>query len=147
VRTSLRVTLLALAVVVVGAPGAPPRASGPAYRVIVNAANAASAIDRRFLMEVFLKKSTRWPDGGTVRPVDQGADSPTRQRFSDEILGRSVPAVKSYWQQALFAGRDLPPPELDSDDEVVRFVQRFAGAIGYVSAAANVDRVKVLTLK
>jgi ABC-type phosphate transport system substrate-binding protein len=150
VRTSLRISLLVIAAVVVGAAGAPSRASGPAaFRIIVNPANGASAVDRRFLLEVFLKKTTRWPDGAAVRPVDQNADSPTRQRFSDEILGRSVSAVKSYWQQALFAGRDLPPPELDGDDDVVKFVQRFAGAIGYVSASANVnvDRVKVLTIK
>ena len=50
-------------------------------------------------------------------------------------------------QQQIFAGRDLPPPELDSDDEVVKYVLRYPGAIGYVSAGANVGAAKIVTVK
>jgi hypothetical protein len=127
---------------------APTQASAPpAFRLIVNPANGATAVERRFVLEAFLKKTTRWPDGSLIRPVDENAESTSRQRFSDELLGRSVSAVKSYWQQAVFAGRDLPPPELDSDDDVVRYVLRYAGAIGYVSGVANIERVKVLSVR
>jgi hypothetical protein len=124
-----------------------PATAPPAYRVIVNPANPASAVDRRFVAEAFLKKTTRWSDGTPIRPADQGADRPARQRFSEEVIGRSVAAVKTYWQQAVFSGRDLPPPELDSDDDVVRWVLKHEGAIGYVSGAANVERVKALSLR
>jgi ABC-type phosphate transport system substrate-binding protein len=122
-------------------------ASGVSFRVVVNASNSASAFDRRFLAEAFLKKATRWADGSTIRPVDLNGESPVRQRFSEDVLGRPVVAVKNYWQQNLFSGRDLPPPELDTDDEVVRFVAKHDGAIGYVSGAANVERVKIVTVR
>jgi ABC-type phosphate transport system substrate-binding protein len=134
------------AVIALAAPA--PRASTPAgYRVIVNASNPASAADRRFLADIFLKKVTRWSTGDATKPVDQGPDAAVRQRFSDDVLGRSVSAVKSYWAQLVFSGRDLPPPELDDDDEVVRFVAKHVGGVGYVSAAAAVDRVKVLNIR
>ena len=78
------------AVVALAAPA--PRASTPvAYRVIVNASNPASAADRRFLADVFLKKVTRWSTGDATKPVDQGPDTAVRQRFSEDVLGRSVP--------------------------------------------------------
>jgi ABC-type phosphate transport system substrate-binding protein len=141
-----RVALLFLASLPVGMTGA-SHAAGTAYRIIVNPATPQNAIDRRVLAEIFLKKVTRWNTGDTIHPVDQHPDSPARQRFSDEILGRSVAAVRNFWAQAVFAGRDVPPPELDDDDEVVRFVLKHAGAVGYVSAAANVDRVKVLGVR
>jgi hypothetical protein len=47
----------------------------------------------------------------------------------------------------VFSGRELPPPELENDEEVVRFVAKNAGGVGYVSPAANVERVKVLTVR
>ena len=118
-----------------------------AYRVIVNPANPAKSVDRRFLVEAFLKKTTRWGHDEAIRPVDQGPDSPVRGRFSEEVMGRSVAAVKNYWQQQIFSGRDVPPPELDSDEEVVRFVLRHPGAIGYVSNTADIGAAKVVVVQ
>jgi ABC-type phosphate transport system substrate-binding protein len=63
------------------------------------------------------------------------------------VLKRSVAAVKSYWQQKVFSGQNVPPPELDSDQQVVTFVLRNPGAVGYVSSAANVEGVKTLSLR
>ena len=151
---ALRFKVVALPVLVVGAfvvAGGlvAPRSAGapPVFHVIVNPANGTSMVERRFVAEAFLKKTTRWPDGELIRPVDQGPDSAVRQRFSDEMLGRSTAAVKSYWQQILFAGRALPPPELDGDEAVVRYVLKYVGAVGYVSGTANVERVKTIVVK
>jgi hypothetical protein len=91
-----------------------------------------------------LKKSTRWPGGEPIRPVDLGTESPTRRRFSEEVLSRSVVAVKSYWQQMIFSGRAVPPPELESDEEVMRYVGKYPGAIGYISGATEPAGVKVV---
>jgi ABC-type phosphate transport system substrate-binding protein len=121
--------------------GAPP------FRVIAHPDNPISSIDRRYLADVFLKKTTRWPNGDVVQPVDLGPDSAARRRFSQDVIGKSVAVVKSYWQQMIFAGRNVPPPELDTDGEVVKYVLRYPGAVGYVSGGADVSSVKVLTLK
>jgi ABC-type phosphate transport system substrate-binding protein len=118
-----------------------------AYRLVAHPSNPTVSVDRRFLADAFLKKVTRWPTGERLRPVDLSAESLARKRFSDDVLNRSVPAVKSYWQQQIFSGRDVPPPELDSDEQVLQYVLKNPSALGYVSAAADVGQVKVLTLK
>ena len=143
-----RRTIVACAVVSLGAAVVgTSRAGSSGYRLIVNPGNPSNALDRRFLTEAFLKRTTRWPGGELIRPVDQGSDAAARRRFSDEVLNRSVAAVKSYWQQMIFSGRAIPPPELDSDEEVIRFVARHSGAIGYVSGAGDLSAVKAVTLK
>lgn len=119
----------------------------PVYRVIVHPRNELTSIDRKTVAQMFLKRTSHWRDGELVRPVDLDAESPVRRRFSEEVLGRSVAAVKSYWQQMIFAGRDVPPPEMDSDDDVTKYVLRHPGAIGYVSPAANLGGAKVITLR
>jgi hypothetical protein len=65
-----------------------------------------------------------------------------RARFSQQVLGRSVGAVQAYWQQRIFSGSDIPPPEVDSDQKVVDFVLRNEGAVGYVSGSANLNGAK-----
>jgi hypothetical protein len=122
-------------------------AAPSSYRLIANPSCPVSAVNRAFVSQVFLKKVRRWPDGEAIQPVDLDPRSAVRQNWSAEVLSRSVEAVRIYWQQMIFSGRELPPPELRSDAEVVGYVLRRPGAIGYVSANANVQGAKVLTLR
>jgi len=121
--------------------------STPPYQVIVNAANGVVSVDRKFLSDTFLKKTTRWGNGELIRPVDQHALSEVRRRFTEQVLNRSVTAVRSYWQQVIFSGRDVPPPELAGDAEVVEYVNQHTGAIGYVSGGASTAGAKVVAVR
>jgi ABC-type phosphate transport system substrate-binding protein len=106
------------------------------YRIIVNAQNSVDSLDRRFVADIYLKKVKHWPEDGTIQPVDLRPDSATRRFFSEDVLARSVMGVKSYWQRLIFSGTDVPPPELKSEQEVIRYVSQHAESIGYVSGAA-----------
>jgi hypothetical protein len=119
----------------------------PEFLVIAHAANPYREVSEQFVAEAMLKKTTRWSHGENIRPVDLPATSPVRQRFSRRVLKRSVAAVRSYWQQRIFTGRDVPPPELDSDEAVVRYVSKHVGAIGYVGPHAKLGEAKLLTLR
>ncbi len=136
---------MAVSVALLGDPSA-GEASAGAYRVIVNPANPVQHVERRFLAQVFLKKVTLWPDGESIHPVDLPPDSPVRHTFVEDVLGRSISAVKSYWQALIFSGRTLPPPELDSEKEIVSYVLGHRGAIGYVSDHADIGSAKVLSV-
>jgi hypothetical protein len=119
----------------------------PEFQLIAHAANPHGEVSEQFVAEAMLKKTTRWSHGETIRPVDLPAASRVRQRFSQRVLKRSVAAVRSYWQQRIFTGRDVPPPELDSDEAVIRYVSKHAGAIGYVGANAKLGETKPLALR
>lgn len=116
------------------------------FKVIVNQSNTVSSLTAKEISHYFLKKETKWTNGDAVVPVDLSAKSGVREDFSNNIHGKSVSAIKSYWQQYVFAGKGTPPIEKNTDAEVVDFVKRNAGAIGYVSANADVSGVKVLTV-
>ena len=131
--------LIALAAAAVAAE--PPR---PAYVVIVHPANRVSRIDRKFLAEAFLRRATRWPDDTPIHPVDLGPDARARIRFSEDVLSRSVASVRSYWQQRIFSGQGLPPPELADDEAVVAYVLGHPEAVGYVAAGTALNGATVL---
>jgi len=120
---------------------------GSAFVVVVNDQNASAAMSRTVVSRFFLKKAARWENGAAVLPVDLPANSPIRDAFSREVLSKSVSSIKAYWQQQIFSGRDVPPPEKGDDAAVLEFVQSNPNAIAYVSAAATLPRgVKELTV-
>jgi ABC-type phosphate transport system substrate-binding protein len=116
------------------------------FKVIVNNDNPISAATKSEVSKWFLKKSTSWSTGGAIKAVDQAADSGVRADFTNAIHGKSVNAIKSYWQKKIFSGAGTPPPEVGSDAEVLSYVKSNPGAIGYVSATADVGGVKVLDI-
>jgi ABC-type phosphate transport system substrate-binding protein len=120
---------------------------GERFVVIVHPRLGQTSIDRDTVGDAFLKKQTRWDDGALIEPVDLDSQSNTRAAFSRAVLKRSVAAVRSYWQQRIFSGRGVPPPEMNSDEATVRYVATHAGGIGYVSRKADLKGVRSVTLR
>jgi len=118
------------------------------YKVVVNSSNTVSTLSRDSLSRMFLKKTTTWPNGQTVAPVDQATNAPSRRAFSKAILGRATNEVAAYWNQMIFSGRGLPPPTKASDSEVLAFVHDNPNAIGYVAGDAKLgEGVKAVTVQ
>jgi ABC-type phosphate transport system substrate-binding protein len=126
---------------------APATAAAGGYQVDVHPPHPAAAVPAAQLSRMFLKKLPKWDHGAAVVPVDQPVDAPVRAEFSKGVHGKAVAAVAAYWQQQIFAGRDVPPAEKAGDDAVLAFVRANPGAVGYVSAAATTTGVKVLEVK
>ena len=153
-RTVLRTATAALAAcLALAAPRSAPCGSRPevtggdAYRLVVNRANPATAIERSEAARLFLKKITSWPDGTPVAVVDQARTAPVRAAFSRDVHKKEVDAVVAYWATLVYSAREMPPPIKRSDAEVLEFVRHTPGALGYVSADAPVEGVKVVPLR
>lgn len=121
-------------------------AKADAFIVIVNAKNPATSVDKDRLSKMFLKKVKRWEVGdATVEPFDQLESTDVREAFTRAVHGKSISAIKSYWQRMIFSGRDVPPDEQDSDGEVMSEVAKDEGGVGYVSPSAKlIDGVKTI---
>lgn len=135
----LLLALTALAATVRAGESAPP-----AYLVIVHPESPLDSLNRRFLADAFLKKVTRWPDQSVIQPADLSPRSATREAFSKKVLKRSVAAVKAYWQQRIFSGRGVPPPQFGSEESVVTYVLEHQGAVGYVSDETDLKGAKAV---
>jgi ABC-type phosphate transport system substrate-binding protein len=117
------------------------------FAVIVNVANPVSTLSKDEVAKLFLKKTIAWKSGASASPVELPATAKVRESFAREVLNKSVAQVRSYWQQQIFSGRDVPPPEKPTEDDVLAFVRANPNAIGYVSRTANMGRgVKVVSL-
>lgn len=117
------------------------------FKVIVNSANSTTELDRTVASKLFLRQSSKFPNGTAAQPVDHDKSSALRESFSKTVLGRSASAVATFWQQQIFSGKEMPPPVKPSDAEVIAYIKATPGGIGYVSAGTPTDGVKVIDVK
>lgn len=118
------------------------------FKIIVHSDNPESELTRQEISKLFLKKRKKWKNTeDEVLPVDLSGDSPVRINFSKIVHGRKVSAIKSYWQKKIFSGRDIPPPELASDESVLKYIETQKFSIGYVSESTAIDTYKVKGLR
>lgn len=134
-------------VVALAALLAPVMSHAQDYQVVVNSANPTDILTKDQLGKMFLKKIVKWDTGTPIVPVDQTATSAVRASFNKAVHAKPASAIASYWQQQIFAGRDVPPAEKAGDAAVLAFVKANPGAIGYVSAGGSTDGVKVLSIR
>jgi ABC-type phosphate transport system substrate-binding protein len=126
--------LLAAGVLVVAVIGTAQATDS--FVVVVNASVVGTTVRRTDLAAVFLKKATRWGDGSPANPVDQSGTSPVRKDFSENVLRMPVMAVVQYWGRQLvsMAASVRPPTVKASDNEVLAYVAKTSGAVGYVAS-------------
>ena len=119
------------------------------FVVVVNASVAGTTVHRADLAAVFLKKALRWGDGSPANPVDQSGTSPVRKGFSESVLHMPVMGVVQYWGKQLvsMASSVRPPTVKGSDEEVMAYVAKTSGAVGYVAnGTALPPGVKAVTI-
>jgi len=119
------------------------------FVVVVNASVAGTTVHRTDLAAVFLKKAVRWGDGSPANPVDQSGTSPVRKGFSEAVLHMPVMGVVQYWGKQLvsMANSVRPPTVKASDEEVLAYVAKTSGAVGYIASATTLPPgVKAVTV-
>ncbi len=120
-------------------------AQGGGYKLVVNSSNPVTSMSREELSRIFLKKSTKFSDGRGASPVDLAVSAPARESFSKSVLGKPAAAVDAYWQQQIFSGRDVPPPQ-KSEAAAISFVRSNENGIAYVSSGADTAGLKVISV-
>lgn len=114
--------------------------------VIVHPSNTAS-VSQDDINKIFTGRAKSFTDGKAAEPLNLSEAVAVRGDFDQKALGRSSSQMKAYWSKLVFTGKGTPPKEMASEQEVLDAVAKNPAAIGYVSAAAVTDSVKVaLTL-
>jgi len=117
------------------------------FQIVVHPDNPVTRLDRVFVRDAFLKRIARWPNGEAIMPADLSPRSHVRTQFAQAVLGRPLTAVRMYWQQVVFSGRGVPPPEFDSDEAALRYVRSHRGAISYLSVTTSPGDARVVQLQ
>ena len=112
--------------------------------VVVSARSPVTALSPYQVADIFLGKSTRFPEGQQAVPIDQSEDAAARRRFYEAFANMSAAQVRARWSKIIFTGRGRPPLELANGAEVKKFLRENPNAIGYMDESLVDDSVKVL---
>jgi hypothetical protein len=115
-------------------------------KIIANSSVGASSISPEEVKGVFLVTKTSLSDGSHVEPVI-AKGGPAHEAFLKEFVGKSDSAFETYLRGLVFTGKASMPKTATSEAEMVAYVAKTKGAIGYVSADASTDGVKTLEVK
>lgn len=111
---------------------------------IVAATSSQTVLSKNEVMDIFLGKTTRFPDGKPAQPIDQIEGSPARDEFYRTFAGKSPAQIKAYWSKIIFTGRGQPPPEVSRSTDLKKRIVEHPGAIGYIEQRNVDDSVKVV---
>jgi ABC-type phosphate transport system substrate-binding protein len=109
--------------------------------VIVNSGNSTDKLTKSEVKLIYLRKITRrWNSiNKNIIPVDRKDSPEIRKDFLNTVLGMSEDELERYFTEQTYKYEDLPPLQLTSDAEVIDFVSKNIGAIGYV----NVNSISI----
>lgn len=123
------------------------RAADTSFVVIIHADNQITELERGFVRDVFLKKTTEWGSGTAIRPIELTSRYSARAEFVRDVIGKTPQQLKNYWNQQIFSGKGVPPPESDSAAAIAAYVVNNPGAIGYIPAGADPRGARVVRVK
>lgn len=112
-------------------------------KVVANPSVKADFISAAELRSVFLAETDTLKDGSHVEPVFE-REGAAHETFVKEYLKQTNASLRSHYGELVFTGKASMPKSFNLDAEVVAYVSKTRGAIGYVSASAVTAGVKVL---
>jgi len=121
------------------------QAHAAGVKVIANSSVSASTITAEEVKDVFLLDKDSL-GGSHVDPV-LSKGGPAHEAFLKEYLGKSDAVLQAFYRSLVFTGKASMPKTLGSDAEVVAYVAKTKGAVGYVSGDASTVGVKTLEVK
>jgi TonB family protein len=112
-------------------------------KIVANSDLKSDFITIDELRSVFLEETNSLRDGSKVEPVLQSGKS-VHEAFLKEYLNRGGSELRTYYLGLAFTGKGSVPKEFRSDSEVIAYIAKTKGAIGYVSNTTSAEGVKTL---
>ncbi len=113
-------------------------------KIVANPSIRPDSISPAELRSIFLQDQ-RSLDGYHVEPV-LAKSGAAHETFLRRYLGKNDDVLRTYYRTLIFTGTGAMPRFLDSDAEIVRYVAKTKGAVGYVNIDFPTQGVKVLAI-
>ena len=111
---------------------------------VVSSKSQITTLSKNQIVDIFLGKRTRFPDGSSAIPIDQAEGSTARAEFYTRLADMSPAQVKAFWARIIFTGRGQPPRTVATSLEAKRLVVEDTNAITYIDQDLVDSSVRVV---
>ena len=93
------------------------------------------------LTSIYRGKYSTWPNRQGTILVLPSKKNPSAGSVALYLYKTSITGMQKYWLSQVFQGRSNAPVFLDSDDEIIDYVEKNPGAIGIIRKTAVSDKL------
>lgn len=112
--------------------------------VVVSAASALRQLSQDEVVNIFLGRYRRLPNGDTALPIDQPESSPVRADFYRRLVNKDLNEINAYWSRLIFSGRTSPPLQASSSADVIVWLLGQPGGVAYVDRTQVDKRLRIV---
>lgn len=109
--------------------------------VVVSLDSPLKTVSQNELINIYMGRYRRLPSGDAALPVDV---SPLKARFYRALVNKDLAEINSYWARLIFSGQASPPVQMQNHDEMLQYVRRNPGALGFLDQTAVPDDVRIV---
>lgn len=113
--------------------------------VIANDDVLLTSIRGDVLKDIFIAKKTQWDNGQKINFATMKSCD-IQKAFLKTYIKKTPSQYQRYFRTLVFTGKGKIPRAFSTEAEVVSYVSKTSGAIGYVSSGAEAGSVKILTV-
>jgi ABC-type phosphate transport system substrate-binding protein len=118
--------------------------TSPCYAgVLVIGNKTLEAMDGALLRRIYTGRVVI-VQGKSIQPINLKTGNGSRDVFMKAVIKQSDDDYVAYWIVRRAIGKGTPPPELESDQEVLDYVRSTSGAVGYIDEGHLTSGVKIL---
>lgn len=114
--------------------------------IIANKNVSETNLNTNEIKDIFLGEKRNWDDNKRIKFVTLD-ESETHQKFLEQYVNKTPMSYKSYWKKLVFVGKGKEPKKFASAKELVDYVAKTDGAIGYISSDKKTGEVKIIDTK
>ena len=115
-------------------------------KVIANPGVPEDTLSQNMIKAVFLGNRTTWSDGRAIEFVTLISGN-VHNTFLKKFVEKTPIQFSTYWKRQVYTGKGFSPKSFATERELIDYVASHDGSVGYVSGAADVTAVKVLSKK
>ena len=112
--------------------------------VIVNAASPVTTLTRKELSDLYLGRTRALGAMKVTIAIDQATNSPIRAQFYQDLTGKNIAEINSYWARLLFAGQSSPPQTMPDSNTVLDLVRKNSTSVGYLNFKPDDKSIRVV---
>ena len=105
-----------------------------------------TTLSKKEIQEIFLGKRSQWQNHSAIHPATV-KDAELHSAFLKQYIKKSASKWNAYWKRLVFTGTGTLPQQFETEQELLKYVVKTKGAIGYVDAETPVDNVTIITIK
>ncbi|PLX51179.1 MAG: hypothetical protein C0613_00820 [Desulfobulbaceae bacterium] len=120
-------------------------AAGDSFVLVANHNNQVESLSRKDVALIFLSRKRSWSSGKNIAVVIN-ENPKIYSDFTYDILKRSPRQYLFFRKKMLFRGQGMPPPSVQTDQEVINFITAHCNGLGYVSPQALTPEVRAIPI-